>query len=79
MSQPTFYDVVLFLTRVALALDFIIPVYLQVLLLHPSIPDKYSRPGRALLMIPAAWLGFLAPYRHKVVPVEHSISANFRW
>lgn len=79
MHHPSVWDVAIFFWRTALAMDFVIPVYIQVLLLHPSIPDKYSRPLRAALMVPAIALSFLAPFRHHVIPVELAISANFRW
>ncbi|KAK4706127.1 hypothetical protein P7C70_g86, partial [Phenoliferia sp. Uapishka_3] len=40
---------------------FVVPVFLQCVLLHPVFPDSISRPLRALLVLPSVLLAYKAP------------------
>lgn len=61
------------------ALSFLPFLFAQAVLLHPSIPASISRPARLALFFPAAYLSFVAPFRHRITPLHYAIGANFRW
>ncbi|KDE07759.1 hypothetical protein MVLG_02029 [Microbotryum lychnidis-dioicae p1A1 Lamole] len=60
------------------ALAFVPFIYLQAVLLQPSIPNRISRILRILLCIPAIYLAAVGPFRHRIEPVRYAIGANFR-
>lgn len=60
------------------ALSFVVPLGLQALLLHPRFSDAVSRPLRFLLLFPAVYLAYRAPYTYRIEPHEQAIGFNFR-
>ncbi|GAA5939926.1 hypothetical protein JCM10213_004878 [Rhodosporidiobolus nylandii] len=56
---------------------FLIPLFLQCLLLHPYFPPFLSRPIRFLLMPFSVTLSFSAPYRYAIEPRNQAVGVNF--
>jgi hypothetical protein len=62
-----------------IALAFLPFLFLQAVLLHPSIPSRVSRALRFVLLFPAAYFSIVAPFHYRIQPVHVAIGANFRW
>ncbi|KAI5480327.1 hypothetical protein MNV49_001286 [Pseudohyphozyma bogoriensis] len=61
------------------SLAFIIPLFAQCFLLHPSIPSNVSNPIRHVLLLPTLYLIYLAPLEHLFEPRNQARALNATW